>query len=70
MLPSISDERWSECTQFDSAYNRVRPKQAPAVQDLLAQVDEEFTEFAPVLKLSMPAKSLVAWYEETLAAMA
>jgi hypothetical protein len=31
----------------------------------LAQVDAEFTEFAPVLKLTAPAKSLVQYFEET-----
>jgi hypothetical protein len=31
-------------------------------------MDQEFVEFAPVLKLTTPAKSLVAWYEESLAA--
>ena len=70
LLPSISDERWAECANFDTVYNKVRPANGPTAQELLAQVDQEFTEFAPVLKLTTPAKSLVAWYEESLAATA
>jgi HD-like signal output (HDOD) protein len=68
LLPSISDERWSECAHFDTVYNKVRPANGPAAHELLALVDQEFVEFAPVLKLTTPAKSLVAWYEEALAA--
>jgi HD-like signal output (HDOD) protein len=68
LLPSISDERWSECAHFETVYNKVRPANGPAVQELLALVDLEFVEFAPVLKLTTPAKSLVAWFEESLAA--
>jgi hypothetical protein len=37
------------------------------LQELLDQIDKEFVEFAPVLKLNTPAKSLVAWYDEALA---
>jgi hypothetical protein len=68
LLPSISDERWSECAQFDAVFNRIRPASGPGTQELLAQIDQEFVEFAPVLKLTTPAKTLVAWYEESLAA--
>jgi HD-like signal output (HDOD) protein len=68
LLPSISDERWTECSQFDAAYNKVRPEQGPTAVEMLNQIDQEFNEFAPVLKLGTPTKSLVAWYEEALAA--
>jgi hypothetical protein len=70
LLPSISDERWAECAHFETVFNKVRPSNGPAAQEVLAQVDQEFAEFAPVLKLTTPAKSLVAWYEESLAATA
>ena len=66
LLPSISDERWTECAQFDSVYSRVRPVNGPNVQELLNHIDQEFIEFAPVLKLNAPAKTLAAWYEESL----
>jgi HD-like signal output (HDOD) protein len=68
LLPSISDERWAECAHFDTVYQKLRPANGPATHELLEQIDKEFVEFAPVLKLTTPAKSLVAWYEESLAA--
>jgi hypothetical protein len=40
-----------------------------SVADVFAQIDGEFAEFAPVLKLTTPAKSLVQHLaEETVAA--
>jgi len=68
LLPSISDERWTECAHFDAVYNRVRPAGGPTLQELLEQIDQEFVEFAPVLKLNAPTKTLVVWYEESLTA--
>jgi hypothetical protein len=38
--------------------------------DLLQQIDREFDDFAPVLKLGLPNKSLVAAYEEVATAVA
>jgi hypothetical protein len=35
--------------------------------EMLARIDGEFRDFAPVLKLSTPTKSLAAWHEESLA---
>lgn len=67
LLPSISDDRWAESAQFDAAYNALRPADAPAVPEMLEQLDKEFVEFAPVLKLTTPAKPLVAWHQEALA---
>jgi len=67
MLPSASDPLWYDCAQFESVYNRLSP-QGPSVQELLGRIDQEFKDFAPVLKLAAPAKTLVAWYKEALLA--
>jgi HD-like signal output (HDOD) protein len=67
MLPSASDPRWHECAEFEAVYNRLLP-QGPAVMETLERIDREFKDFAPVLKLAAPAKSLVAWYKEALLA--
>ncbi|HEV2972330.1 MAG TPA: HDOD domain-containing protein [Pirellulales bacterium] len=67
LLPSVSDSKWSECGRFDETYGRLCPAGGPSVTDMLARIDREFKEFAPVLKLSTPTKSLAAWYEESLA---
>ncbi len=65
-LPSCSVDNWSECATFDHYYLATKPANAPAITELLAQIDKEYIEFAPVLKLSLPAKTLVASYEEAL----
>ncbi len=70
MLPSASDSAWHECAEFDSNYQRVCPPNGPTSVEMLARIDQEFADFAPVLKLSSPTKSLVARYEESLATMA
>ncbi|MDZ4820794.1 MAG: HDOD domain-containing protein [Planctomycetota bacterium] len=67
LLPSITDERWSDCGHFEAIYNQLKPAKGPTLLELLSQIDREFVEFAPVLKMAAPTKSLVAWYEESLA---
>lgn len=68
LLPSMSDERWSECLQFEAAYSRLRPADGFTLVEMLAKVDQDFIDFAPVLKLAALAKTLTAWYEESVAA--
>lgn len=63
-LPAASDKVWLERDTFLNAFAKIagpgaNPKEA------LAKVDQEFTEFGPVLKLAAPGKSLVQYLEET-----
>jgi len=58
LLPSSADIFWHEALTFDGHYDQLVPLGAPALPTMLATVDAEFEEFAPVLKLSTPAKSL------------
>jgi HD-like signal output (HDOD) protein len=67
MLPSGNDQLWHDCAQFEGVYGRLSP-QGPSVQELLGRIDQEFKDFAPVLKLAAPAKTLVAWHKEALLA--
>jgi HD-like signal output (HDOD) protein len=64
LLPAASDETWVECPLFEQAYQHFRRPDSPSIPDFLARIDQEFVEFAPVLKLSAPAKSLVESYNE------
>ena len=64
LLPAASDESWSDLEGLEEAYLRLRPEGAPQLLDVLQQVDQGFTEFAPVLKLATPARSLVQQYQE------
>jgi hypothetical protein len=64
LLPASSDEIWHDCAAFEAAYNARRPSEGPSIPELLEKIDGDFAEFAPVLKLAAPAKSLVDRYQE------
>jgi len=64
LLPTTVDSKWHESEQFEKCYARVCPAGGPDLAKLLGQIDDEFIEFAPVLKLATPAKSLVDVYNE------
>jgi HD-like signal output (HDOD) protein len=64
LLPAAQDDQWYERSKFLSAYERLSAGKKP-VEELFAQIDREFSEFAPVLKLAAPAKSLEAHLVES-----
>jgi HD-like signal output (HDOD) protein len=59
LLPANQDEQWYEREKFVACYEKLSHGRGKSTADLFAQIDAEFAEFAPVLKLSAPAKSLV-----------
>lgn len=67
-LPAASDKEWNERETFVNSFIKIVGPGAN-VKETLAKVDAEFTEFAPVLKLVAPAKSLVQYFEEQPAAV-
>ena len=64
LLPATSDSQWGDCTRFVESFEKAVGATGPSPAEVLGQVDEEFTEFAPVLKLSSPSKSLTEILEE------
>jgi HD-like signal output (HDOD) protein len=58
LLPANHDEQWYEREKFVAVYEKLAQGRK-SIADLFAQIDAEFAEFAPVLKLAIPAKSLV-----------
>ena len=50
---------------FATYYDKVRPTDSPAVGELLEQIDDEFADFAPVLRMNVPEKSLAESFSET-----
>ena len=64
LLPSTADSFWNERELFDEYYGKISPAGSATSKELLAQTDAEFNEFAPVLKLATPKKSLVDSHEE------
>ena len=57
-LPSCRDSDWWNREKFEAAYAILPDGICPAISDLFAQIDKEFDEFAPVLKLAGPTRSL------------
>jgi len=66
LLPTVADSAWSECDALESCYAKVCPAAGAPVTELLGQIDREFAEFAPMLKLSSPSKSLLESYQEVM----
>jgi HD-like signal output (HDOD) protein len=64
LLPSVCDDQWHERQLFTDAYCRLLDTSFEDLAATMADVDTDFTEFAPVLKLGMPTKPLVASLEE------
>jgi HD-like signal output (HDOD) protein len=67
MLPAAADPLWIECAAWEQNLGLLCPS-ADAPNELLEQVDGEFAEFAPVLKLSRPRKQLVECHHEAMVA--
>jgi HD-like signal output (HDOD) protein len=67
LLPPASDQSWVECGQFETYYARLSLPDGASIEELLGRIDQEFTAFAPVLKLANPSKSLVDNYREVAA---
>ena len=59
-LPAGSDANWWHREQFEAAYARLPAGACPNLAEFFSQIDKEFDDFAPVLKLSGHAKSLSA----------
>jgi hypothetical protein len=68
LLPAVADGQWCEAVRFEDCYERIRTPTAAGVAEFLAAIDQQFAEFAPVLKLATPGKSLVESYDEALGA--
>jgi len=64
LLPAASDSQWAEREAFVCAYDQLAKGTGITAAKLFEQLDKEFAEFAPILKLATPAKSLVQYLTE------
>lgn len=64
VLPSCRDEVWSEREVFFNGLQRVAQASYDSIDKILAESDEAFKEFAPMLNLPIPSKSLVDWFQD------
>ena len=63
LLPAASDEEWHERERFERAYNDIRSQNGPTLLEILEATDKGFAEFAPILKLATPTRSLVERFQ-------
>jgi HD-like signal output (HDOD) protein len=66
LLPATADPLWVECAAWEDRFSKLCPSMDSPVE-LLGQVDREFAEFAPLLKLATPRKMLAECHQEALA---
>ena len=59
LLPANNDGQWYEREKFTAAFEKLAHGRGKSIADIFAQIDAEFAEFAPVLKLTIPTKTLV-----------
>ncbi len=62
LLPTVADPHWIEAPHLEALYGTVAPSGSPPLSELLSTLDQEFSEFAPLLKISTPARSLAELY--------
>ncbi|XZE53111.1 HDOD domain-containing protein [Planctomycetaceae bacterium SH139] len=60
MLPDGLSEFWSERNEFVAGFDRLTAGQAGSLATIFQETDEDAAQFAPLLKLAMPKKSLAA----------
>lgn len=63
LLPTNVDDEWFDRDRFLAAYERCAPANQASVAAFFTTIDSEYNEFAPMLKLSAPAKPLADWLE-------
>lgn len=68
LLPPTCDETWVDFSQFVVGFEQTLAKHGTSPSELLSQVDTEMAEFAPVLDMAAPAKTLVDFYNEATGA--
>jgi hypothetical protein len=61
LLPSCRDNSWEEKDEFISALDKITGVVAIDLDEMMKSVDESFAEFAPIMKLSVPERSLTDW---------
>lgn len=64
LLPSCSDEAWNEKGLFAAGFEQLSAGHNVELAALLTEVDEKTAEFAPLLKLPVPARTLAQCWDE------
>ncbi len=67
LLPAVDDSAWGEFEKFEGLYQQTRPVDGPSIEQVLGQIDKEFVEMAPMLRIPNPHRSLSQHYQEVVA---
>jgi len=59
LLPSVCDEGWEDREAFQGLYAALAGRNAPSLLDFFNAVDQQFEEFAPLLKVASPVRTLL-----------
>lgn len=62
LLPACQDGEWTEREEFLAGLAKLQLTCGSNIADILTEADASFVDFAPVLKLSIPEKSLSQWF--------
>jgi HD-like signal output (HDOD) protein len=65
LLPACKDENWEEREAFIEGLSRLLPKDVASLETILRDADTSFQEFAPVMNLPIPERSLTDWTSST-----
>ncbi len=61
LLPACKDEEWEERDAFLAGLKRLLPENLGSVENVIRDADLAFAEFAPVMNLPIPERTLAAW---------
>jgi HD-like signal output (HDOD) protein len=61
LLPACKDEDWEERESFLDGLARILPEAGVSAEALLRDADKSFEEFAPLMNLAVPERTLVDW---------
>jgi HD-like signal output (HDOD) protein len=64
-LPSTADTTWPEVRLMEQAYHAAMGDAALPLPRLLSQIDVEYAELAPLMKLPVSDQSLADFYRQT-----
>jgi HD-like signal output (HDOD) protein len=61
LLPACKDEQWEERDTFIVGLQRLLPDSASTLESIIKEADVAFEDFAPVMNLPIPQRSLTEW---------
>ncbi len=67
LLPSCTDQSWDEKPLFSDGFERLIAGTTVNLGELLEEVDSKTADFAPLLKLPIPTRTLTAYWNEEAA---